>query len=677
VITVSKKSSKQAAAREIAKLREEINYHNYQYYVLDSPVVSDQEYDRLMRRLEELEALYPDLVRPDSPTQKVGAPPVEEFGTVRHSIPMLSLQNALDRDEVMEFDRRVRKLLGPTEFEYVAEPKIDGLAMEAVYRDGSYLQGSTRGDGVTGEDVTENLRTVRSLPLRLLESKRKIPSLLEVRGEVYMAKQDFAELNKWREREGEPLFANPRNAAAGSIRQLDPSVTASRKLDVFLYAAGRVEGASFGSHWEALESLKSWGLRVNPEIRLCRSVEEAVDFHEQLEIRRKQLDYEIDGVVLKINDLTLQEKLGEISRSPRWAIAYKFEPEQATTVIKDIIVQVGRTGALTPVAVMEPVHIGGVEVERATLHNQDEIDRKDVRIGDTVLVQRAGDVIPEVVAVVKEKRTGKERSFRIPNKCPVCGSSVYKEPDEAVSRCTNMSCPAIIKQTVKHFASKGAMDIDGLGGKIIDQLVGRDLVRTVADLYRLTEDDLVSLERLAEKSAENLLHAIEKSKRVTLPRLIYALGIRHVGEHTAHVLAENFSNIEGIEHAEIEELKSIREVGPIVAESILTFFKQRQNTKVIEDLVSHGIEYGEARRPGKAGLEGIVFVFTGTLEHFKRNEAKRMVEELGGRVASGISRKVDYVVVGEDAGSKLAEARKLGIKTIDEETFKKITAQAS
>jgi DNA ligase (NAD+) len=667
------KPSKRAAEKEIAELRGRIDHHNYRYYVLDSPEISDQEYDRMMRRLEELESLYPELVSPDSPTQKVGAPPLEEFGTVVHSVPMLSLQNALDTDDLVEFDKRVKRLLETDRVEYVGEPKIDGLAFEAVYRDGRYVQGSTRGDGYTGEDITENLRTVRSLPLRLLSTREKPPPLLEVRGEVYMAKKDFAELNERRDEDGEPPFANPRNAAAGSLRQLDSSVTASRRLDVFLYAVGTVEGWEFDTHWDLLQALKSWGLRVNPEIQRCPAIEDAVRFHEHIEKRRRDLAYEIDGVVLKVNSFRDQATLGEISRSPRWAIAYKFEPEQAVTVVKDIIVQVGRTGALTPVALMEPVQIGGVEVKRATLHNQDEVDRKDVRVGDTVVVQRAGDVIPEVVEVVKEKRTGKEKRFRIPDKCPVCGSNVYRDPDEAASRCTNMSCPAIIKESIKHFVWKGAMDIDGLGSKLVDQLVDEGLVTTVADIYRLEKPDLVNLERLAEKSSENLIAAIAKSKHTTLPRLIFALGIRHVGEHVAQVLARNFSSIEELEAADLEALTSINEIGPKVAESIRAFFSQESNREVIRELIEAGVRYGKpAKRGGR--LDGKVFVFTGALGEFKRGDAKKMVEQLGGRVASGISRKVDYVVVGEEPGSKFAEAKKLGIQTIDEATFKKMVS---
>ncbi|MFZ1947376.1 MAG: NAD-dependent DNA ligase LigA, partial [bacterium] len=440
--------TRKQAAKEAAALRQEIEYHNYRYYVLDSPVVSDQEYDRLMARLEALERLYPDLVTPDSPTQKVGAPPREEFGTVRHSTPMLSLQNAFDPEAVLEFDKRVMKILEKSDVEYVAEPKFDGLAVEVIYRDRLMVAGSTRGDGLTGEDVTENLKTVRSLPLRLLDTNGPPPPVLEVRGEVYMAKRDFADLNRRREQDGEPPFANPRNAAAGSLRQLDPAITASRRLHIYAYGIGAKAGRPFTTHWDVLQALKGWGLRVSPEIQVLPSIEEAIAFHDRILAARKRMPYDIDGVVIKVNNLADQEALGEVSRSPRWAIAFKFEPEQATTVVKQIVVQVGRTGALTPVAVMEPVEIGGVEIERATLHNQDEIDRKDVRVGDTVVVQRAGDVIPEVVAVVKERRTGKERKFRIPDTCPVCGSAVYRDPEEAAARCTNVSCPAQIKETI-------------------------------------------------------------------------------------------------------------------------------------------------------------------------------------------------------------------------------------
>jgi DNA ligase (NAD+) len=665
---------KREARKEIKRLREEISRHNYAYYVLDSPVVSDQEYDRLMRRLQDLEAEYPDLVTPDSPTQKVGAPPAEEFGTVSHSIPMLSLQNALSEEEMREFDRRVRKVIGEVDFDYVAEPKIDGLAVEVTYRDGSFVRGSTRGDGYTGEDITANLKTVRSLPLRLRSADRSPPGLLDARGEIYMSRSYFRKLNRKREEAGEQPFANPRNAAAGSVRQLDPTVTAGRPLDIFFYAVGRVEDGRADTHREMLDALREWGLRVNPEIEICEDIDRAIDYHNRLERRRRELDYEIDGMVLKVNRFDLQEELGEISRSPRWAVAYKFEPEQATTVIEDIRVQVGRTGALTPVARMKPVHIGGVEVKRATLHNQDEIDRKDVRVGDTVVVQRAGDVIPEVVKVIKEKRPRGTDPYHIPDHCPVCGSEVYRDPDEAMSRCTNMSCPAVVKQSVKHFAGKGAMDIDGLGSKLVDQLVDRDLISTPADLYRLDRDQIAGLDRMAEKSADNLVRAIDGSKHPPLWRLIYALGIRHVGDHVARILADEFGDLEKLEDARVEELTDIHEIGLKVAESIRKFFDQESNRRVIDDLARLGVRYRKPERSSGGPLEGKAFVFTGGLEDFTRQEAAARVTGLGGRVISSVSGKVDYVVVGTDPGSKLDRARKLGVRIIDEQEFKALTS---
>lgn len=662
--------TKRQAEKEIRKLREEIRDHNYRYYVLDSPVISDREWDVLFRRLEELEASYPDLVTPDSPTQKVGAPPLEEFGTVEHAVPMLSLQNAFDGEEVAEFDKRVRKLLESDCVEYVAEPKMDGLAVQLVYRDGVFLQGATRGDGRVGEDVTVNLRTIKPLPLKL---RGNAPAELVVSGEVYMSKRDFAALNKRREEEGEPLFANPRNAAAGAMRQLDSRITRSRNLKIFLYSIGRAEGVEFESQYEALDALKAWGLPVNKKIEVFEGIERALEFHAGLEEGRKKLDYEIDGIVLKVNRLDQQEALGQISRSPRWAIAYKFEPEQATTVIKDIVVQVGRTGALTPVAIMEPVQVGGVTVERATLHNQDEIDRKDVRVGDTVIVQRAGDVIPEVVAPIKEKRSGREKKFKIPGKCPVCGTQVYKGPDEAAARCTNMSCPAMIKQIIKHFASKGAMDIDGLGSKIVEQLVDKEIVHTVADLYGLTMEDFVNLERLAEKSSQNLLDAIERSRQTTLARFVYALGIRHVGEHVARVLAARFTTVKEIEKATVEELMEVDEVGPRVAESIRNFFGEPRNTEVVNSLLARGVIFRKpAGRRAAGTLEGMVFVFTGSLQTMKRGDARKLVEERGGTAASSVSKKVDYVVAGRDPGSKLDKAKELGLEIISEEEFRKL-----
>ncbi len=666
-------SKKDSVIREIEDLRKKINYHNWRYYVLDSPEIPDQRYDKMMRRLLELEQEFPELVTPDSPTHRVGAPPVDSFGSVKHSIPMLSLSNAFSEEELDEFDERVKRFLKTSgDIEYVSEPKIDGLAVELVYKKGRFTIGSTRGDGETGEDVTLNLKTVKSIPLRLFEDKVKSPDLLEVRGEVYMNRKDFERLNKDREKRGESTFANPRNAAAGSIRQLDSKVTASRPLKMFCYAIGNIEGKAPNSQWEVLQTLPKWGLSVNRHIRRCTNIAEVKSYFREISEKRNKFPYDIDGIVVKVNSFALQNRLGEVSRSPRWAIAYKFAAHQETTKIRDIIVNVGRTGALTPVAILEPVHISGVEVSRATLHNQDEIDRKDVRIGDTVVVQRAGDVIPEVVGVVKGKRSGRERRFRLPNKCPVCGSGVYRGPDEAVARCTGLSCPAKLKEAIKHFASKRAMDIEGLGDKWVEIFVNENLIKSVSDLYRLKKDNLTKLERMADKSAQNLIDALEKSKNTTLSRLIYALGIRLVGEHLARVLARNFGDIKGLERANRDELLSINEIGPEVADSILTFFKQKENLKVIDDLKSLGITYKKEKIERKKEFVGKSFVFTGTLKGYSRDEAQNIVEKLGGKASSSVSKKTSFVVVGENPGSKYEKARALGVKIISEKDFKKM-----
>ncbi|MFQ6617606.1 MAG: NAD-dependent DNA ligase LigA, partial [Fidelibacterota bacterium] len=547
--------TREEAIKRVEVLRKEINYHNYRYYILDDPEISDSAYDALMRELQEIEAKFPDLVTPGSPTRRVGAEPLEEFGTVRHRIQMLSLDNALNEDEIVEFDERVKRFLGTAEdIRYVAEPKLDGVAVELVYENGYFTQGSTRGDGTTGEDITQNLRTLKTIPLMLIERDLPLPTLLEVRGEVYMEEDAFRELNRKREEEGQPLFANPRNAAAGSLRQLDPRITASRPLLIYCYGAGMVDGYTFNSHWEILQTFPRWGLRVSPDVRRCENIYEAIEYYRELEKKRELLAYEIDGVVLKVDSLELQRRLGIRTRSPRWAIAGKFKAKQETTVVLDIQAQVGRTGALTPVAVLRPVNVGGVTVSRATLHNQDEIDKKDVRIGDTVFVQRAGDVIPEVVKVITSRRTGKERPYKLPDRCPACGAEVVRLEGEAVHRCQNLSCPAQLKQGIKHFASKRAMDIDGLGDKLVDHLVEKGLIRDVADLYFLRKEQLASLERMAEKSAQNLLDAIEASKNRPLSRVLNALGIRNVGEHLSTVLAERFGSLENLKRAEREEL---------------------------------------------------------------------------------------------------------------------------
>ena len=676
------------AIKELEKLREEINYHNHRYYILDSPVISDAEYDRLFKKLQELENNFPHLITPDSPTQRVGAMPLDEFKTIAHTIPMLSLNNANNVEEAREFDERVKRFLETKEeIEYVAEPKMDGLAIELVYVDGLFTAGSTRGDGYTGEDVTLNLRTVKSIPLRLLNKTVEkvkvegektlplpIPARLEVRGEVFIPIKEFERLNREREERGEPAFANPRNAAAGSIRQLDSKITAMRPLDIYCYGIGALEGAKFKTHWEILHTLKGWGLKVNPFIKICKGIDEVIKYHEDMEEKRDRIPYELDGVVVKVNSLDLQDRLGILTRSPRWAVAYKFKARQETTRVKDIIVGVGRTGALTPVAILEPVEVGGVTVERATLHNQDEVDRKDVRVGDTVVVQRAGDVIPEVVMVIKEKRTGSEKPFRLPEKCPLCGSAVVKEG--AIHRCTGgLSCPAQLKEGIRHFAAKRAMNIEGLGDKHIDQFVEKGVIKDMADLYSLKKEDIAELERWADKSAQNLLDQIEKSKDTTLARMIYALGIRQVGEHVAKVLANNFGSLDELMKASYDNLMEIHEIGPETAESIVTFLKEGHNRNVIEKLKRAGVKspltplFQRGVR-GDLRFKGNQFVLTGTLSGFTRGEAKELIESLGGRITSSVSKNTDYVIAGAEPGSKYDKAVELGIKILNEEEFK-------
>lgn len=661
----------EAIKKRIEKLREEIEYHNYLYYVLDQPEISDAQYDRLMRELEKLEEEYPQLRTPNSPTQRVGASPLEEFEVVRHTLPMLSLANAFDESEAREFDKRVKKFLRTSEdIEYVAEPKFDGLAIELVYERGQFTIGSTRGDGINGENVTQNLRTIRTVPLQLIRKEIPVPERLEARGEVIMQIKKFKELNLKREEAGEPLFANPRNAAAGSVRQLDPKITAERPLEIYFYGLGEVRGWTFKTQWEILQTLPKWGLRTNPHARRCKNIDEVLEYYHEMNEKRESLPYEIDGTVIKVNRLDLQLRLGEIARSPRWALAFKFQPKQETTKILDIIVQVGRTGALTPVAVMEPVKVGGVEVSRATLHNQDEIDRLDVRIGDTVIIQRAGDVIPEVVQVVKSKRTGKEKKFEMPSKCPVCHAEVIKE--EAIHRCIGLDCPAQLKGRIKHFASKRAMDIDGLGVKLIDQLVDKGLVKDIADIYYIKKEELIELERMAEKSAQNIIDAVEKSKTKPLSKFLFALGIRHVGETTAEDLSHHFQKLDDFYHLSEEDFMGVEGIGPEVASSVYQFFRDKKNRESIERLKKAGVKVIEPKGKEKGKLLGKTFVFTGTLKAFGRDEARNLVESLGGQTASSVSKKVDYVVVGEDPGSKFSKAKELEIKTLTEEEFKNL-----
>jgi DNA ligase (NAD+) len=661
----------------VQELREQLNYHNYRYYVLDDPVVSDAEFDRLMTELTRLEETY-GLATPDSPTQRVGAQPLDKFESVRHRQPMLSLENAFSEAEAREFDERLKRFLRTeTEFDYVLEPKMDGCAVELVYENGRFTVGSTRGDGYRGENVTQNLKTIHTIPLTLLTEAEPAPALLEVRGEVYMDLAEFKKLNDTRLEKGEPAFANPRNAAAGSLRQLDPKITAARPLKIYCYGVGEVRGRSFDSQGEVLESLKKWGLRVNPMIERGRGIEAAIAYHRKLEHQRHGLPYEIDGMVIKVDSLALQERLGSKTRSPRWALAFKFEATQATTKILAIEVNVGRTGAVTPMAVMEPVEVGGVTVSRATLHNEDEVARKDVRVGDTVLVQRAGDVIPEIVKVILEERPPDARPFKMPAQCPVCGTELVRPTGEKVTRCPNPECFGSQTRGIQYFAGKNAMDIDGLGEKIVQQLVEEGLVKDVSDLYQLTEGDLIPLARFAEKSAQNIISAIQSRKEVPMWRLINALGIRYVGEATAQVLARHFQKLEDLIAASKEELLQVEGVGEQVAESIRDFFRNERHQALIRRLQEAGVRGLPPEAPAASPLAGKTFVFTGGLPHFSREEAKAQVTARGGKVSSSVSAKTDYVVVGADPGSKLARARELGVTTLEETEFAELLRRSS
>jgi DNA ligase (NAD+) len=664
------KQDKEKIKKKIEELIEKINYHNYLYYVLNSPEITDAEYDKLFRELLELEEKYPEFVFPYSPTQRVGAPPLKEFGEVEHLVPMLSLGNAFNEEELLAFDKRIKKFLNVEEIEYVCELKIDGLAVSLTYENGVFVKGATRGDGYRGEDVTLNLKTIKSIPMKMLI--KNPPPILEVRGEVYMNKVDFEKLNQERKKENLPLFANPRNAAAGSVRQLSSEVTAERKLDIFVYGVGYFEGIEFKTQYEILNFLEVAGFKVNKNRKLCKNIKEVIEFCLNFQEKREKLPYEIDGIVVKVSSLLFQRELGEVSRSPRWAIAYKFPAEEAITKIKDIVVQVGRTGALTPVAIMEPVWVSGSTVTRATLHNEDEINKKDVRIGDTVVVRKAGEVIPEVVRVLKEKREGKEKKFVMPKNCPVCGGEVIRPLDEAVARCININCPAQVKERIKFFASRDAMNIEGLGDAIIEQLVDKKIIEDFSDLYYLKLEDFLKLERMGEKLASNILSSIEKSKNTTLSRFIYSLGIRHVGQHIGEILAENYKSIENLSKASFDELKEIPEVGPKIAESIVNFFKNPKNLQVIEKLKKAGIKFISEEGKEKLPLSGLQFVFTGTLKNYTRSEAENIVKKLGGKVSSSVSKNTDYVVVGEEPGSKYEKAKKLNIKILQEEEFQNL-----
>jgi len=664
--------SLQQAEKAARELRQEIRKYDYQYYVLDEPLISDAEYDRLMGDLQDLEEVYPEIQTPESPTQRVGAEPLEELGLVKHPLPMQSLQAVYEAEEVQNFDRRCREELDQQRLEYVAELKYDGAAVELVYEEGRLSMAATRGDGQTGEDVTENIKTLREVPLVLLSpDEQPAPQHLVVRGEVFMRLDEFNNLNRRREENDEQPFANPRNAAAGSLRQLDPQVTASRPLHIFLYQMAEGEGVELETQWQVLKTLARWGLKTNLEFsRKVRGVEACLKYHQEMAEKRDGLPYEIDGVVFKINNLADQRKLGARTRDPRWALAYKFSPRRERTKLKDIQVQLGRTGALTPVAILEPVHIGGVEVSRASLHNQSEIERKDIRIGDQVLVERAGDVIPQIVKSFKDQRVGSEKEFHLPENCPVCGASVVISEDKKQAHCTNINCPAQIRQRIEHFASHSAMDIDGLGEKISAQLFERELVKNLPDLYELTKEDLLSLDGFAEKSAANLLEEIEASKEQTLARFLVALSIPQVGEHMARLLAEHFTDLEALIGASREDLEVLDEVGPVLAKSVVTFFSQPQNRKAIREMKSAGLALTNPLAGAQQGaLAGLTFVFTGRLERWTRDEVKQLVERQGGRATSSVSGETDYVVAGPGHGSKLDEAEVHDVPIMDEDQF--------
>ncbi|MDI6771565.1 MAG: NAD-dependent DNA ligase LigA [bacterium] len=665
------------ARRRVKKLREEIAEHNYRYHVLDAPAISDAAYDRLIRELRDLEERHPELITPDSPTQRVGAPPSAAFATVRHRAPMLSLANAFEEAELDAWERRVRTALGEASIHYVCELKIDGAAVSLVYKDGRLVTGATRGDGEQGEDVTPNLRTIPSIPLRLRTTRP--PALIEVRGEIYLPRAAFDAANAQREASGEPRFANPRNAAAGSLRQLDPQITAGRPLQIFVYGVGFAEGVDLRTHWETLRWLREAGFRTDPHAARCSTFNEVREYLRTWTERRATLDHGTDGVVVKVDDLAQQAELGATTAAPRWALAYKFPAEQAITRLLDITINVGRTGALTPAAVLEPVRVSGVTVSSATLHNEDEIARKDIRIGDWVIVQRAGEVIPEVVAPLPERRSGEERLFVMPGRCPVCQTPVERRDGEAVARCPNPSCPAQVLERLYHFGSRDAMSIEGVGGRLLAQMLEAGLISDPADLYHLTKEQLLSLDRMADRSAENVLDAIARSRETTLARFLFALGIRHVGSHVADVLAARFPSIEALMDASFEEVREVPGIGPTIAVSVVEFFEQPANRHLVLRLLAAGVRPapGAARVQAPGGpLDGAQLVFTGTLDRWKRGEAEALARAAGGVVTEGVTKKTTYLVAGASSGSKLERARRLGVKVLTEGEFARLVGEA-
>ena len=668
--------AKTKAEKRVEELRALIDYHNHRYHVLDSSEISDAEYDVLMRELIQLEEEHPYLLTPESPTQRVGAAPLDAFQSVEHPVPMLSLANAFSNEELLAWQRRVTGLLDGSEFDMVCELKYDGLAVALTYEDGVFVRGATRGDGYRGEDVTQNLRTIKAIPLSL---PKGAPRRFEVRGEVYMTKSGFEKLNRERMEAGEPVYVNPRNTAAGAIRQLDSRTTAQRPLDIFIYGLGYTEGPMPDTHWETLEYFKSLGFKINPENAQAQHIDEVEDYYKRWEEGRERLDYEADGVVVKVNRFTLQEQLGFVGREPRWAIAYKFPAEQATTKLLDIGINVGRTGSINPFAILEPVVVGGATVKMASLHNEDDIRRRDIRIGDTVVVQRAGEVIPQVLGPVVSRRTGEERIFVTPPDCPVCGTKVVRPEGEAMPRCPNVSCPAQIYELLKHFVSRGAMDVEGMGESLSDALLKAGLVEDVADIYYLNKEQILNLERMADKSANNLLDSIERSKSRPLARVLFALGIRHVGSETAEILAQEFGSIDALVSATQEELEEVPTIGPKIAESIVAFFREEANRRVVEKLKSAGVNLKVAVRPDTGPLPwaGMQFVVTGRLESFSRQQAESKIKELGGAVGSSVSKKTNYLVAGEEAGSKLEKAQSLGAAILDEQGFLQMLEEAN
>lgn len=665
-----------ALASRLQELRRQIDHHNYRYFVLDQPEVSDAEYDALMRELRSLEEQYPELISPDSPTQRVGAAPAGAFATVRHRAPMLSLGNVFDDTELTAWHNRVSRLLGSTTFDMACELKFDGLAVAAIYEDGLFKVGATRGDGMAGEDITQNLRTIRTLPLSL--PKGKAPSRFEVRGEVYMSRRGFQRMNRERAEQGQPVFANPRNAAAGALRQLDPRITARRPLDISVYSLGWSDDPVPNNHWDTLELFKELGFKVSAENRPCRTIEEVADFYHRWVEDREDLDYGADGVVVKVNSFALQERLGFVGREPRWAIAYKFPATQAVTKLLAIRINVGRTGSMNPYAILEPVDIAGVTVRQATLHNEDDIRRKDIRVGDWVTVERAGDVIPQVVGPVLSRRTGEEQPFVMPDRCPTCGTEVVRPEGEAMHYCVNASCPAHFSELLKHFVSRGTMEIEGVGEAMVYALINAGLVHDIADLYSVTREDLRKIERMGEKSTDNIIRNIEASKSRPLARVIFALGIRHVGWETARILAQAFPNLDALALATAEQLQAIPSIGPKLAESIIAYFAEERNLRVIEKLKAAGVNPQEVMRQpeGAMTLTGRTFVLTGRLDSLTREEAELRIRELGGSVTGSVTRKTSYVVVGADPGTKARRAEELSVSQLSEQQLLEMLAGA-